>query len=242
MANAGNSPVWIRSNTFAGPVTGRLSIAVWLRIKENGVQPPLRLAVDGKSNGKNYYRFGSVGSLSPDPNINQVGSKWKRFAVHFDDLPIEGLSDVRVGFDLMGPGEVQIDNVQIYDRWFDENDAKAITQMLASTGTLLSKPETIDSCRRLLESYWVQFLDRYVETDSAGVVAGSANPGPGIRQAEVPQEHPLSGQPSGQPNAEVYQHNEYQPNEVWAPEEKPRSQMFRRFRNLVPKRKPQLRQ
>jgi len=61
MTNPGESPVWIRSNTFEGPASGRLSIAVWLRIKENGVQPPLRLAVDGKSNGKNYYRFGSVG-------------------------------------------------------------------------------------------------------------------------------------------------------------------------------------
>ena len=237
MTNTGDAPVWIRSNMFEGPSSGRLSIAVWLRIKENGVQPPLRLAVDGKSKGKNYYRFGSVGSLSPDPNMNQVDSKWKRFAVHFDDLPIDGLSDVRVGFDLMGPGEVLIDNVQVYDRWFDENDAKAITQMLASTGTLLSKPETIDTCRRVLEGYWVQFLDLYIETGSASVASGSAKSG--VRQAEVPPEQIRGTQPSG----EVYQQEEYRPSEVWAPEEKkPRSQMFRRFRNLVPARKPQLRQ
>ncbi len=235
MSNDGNSPVWIRSNAFSGPETGRISISVWLRIDENAPQPPLRLAVEGKSKGGNYYRFGSVGSLSPDPAINQVDSQWKRFAVHFDDLPIEGLSNVRVGFDLMGPGEVQIDNVQIYDRWFDENDAKAITQILASTSPLLSKPETIDSCRRLLEGYWIEFLDRYAQTGSPNVASSSA--GTSIRQADVPEE--VSREPASA--EEFYQPNQYEQGEVWNPEEKPRIPMFRRLRNLVPARKPQLR-
>ena len=240
MSNQELAPVWIRSNTFSGPKTARLSISVWLRIKEADSQPPLRLAVEGRSNGTDYYRFGSVGSLSPDPNLNQIDSKWKRFAVHFDDLPIEGLSDVRVGFDLMGPGEVLIDNVQLYDRWFDENDAKAITQMLASTGPLLSRPETIDGCRRLLESYWIQFLDRYV--DDAGPTVVATEPAlANARQANA-QKKPADGPTTEeiyQPNE--FENNEFEPNQGQVGEEKPRLPMFRRFRNMVPARKPQLR-
>jgi len=134
----------------------------------------------------------------------------------------------------MGPGEVLIDNVQVYDRWFDENDAKAITQILASAGTLLSKPETIDSCRRLLDGYWVQFLDLYIETGSTSVAASPAISG--VRQAELPREQPRGSRP----DTDAYQLDKYQPTEVWTPEEKkPMSQMFRRFRDLVPARKPQ---
>lgn len=238
MSSQDQTPVWIRSNTFAGPKTARLSISVWLRTKEASDQPPLRLAVEGRSNGADYYRFGSVGSLSPDPSMNQIDSKWKRFAVHFDDLPLEGLSDVRVGFDLMGPGEVLVDNVQIYDRWFDENDAKAITQMLASTGTLLSQPETIDSCRRLLEGYWIQFLDRYVDSgvEAKPTVVATDATELNIRQADV------EGESTESPTIEeFYQPDAFETNQERVGEEKPRLPMFRRFRNLVPARKPQLR-
>jgi len=250
MSNQDKAPVWIRSNTFMGPMTGRLSISVWLRTKDADAQPPLRLAVEGRSKGADYYRFGSVGSLAPDPSMNQIDSQWKRFAVHFDDLPIDGLTNVRVGFDLMGPGEVLIDNVQIYDRWFDENDAKAITQILASTGPLLSKPETIDSCRRLLENYWIQFLDRYIDGGPT-TVASNANK-LSVREAELQPQVQSEFQPDFQselPDAVIieevdppveHQASEYQPN-VGQAVEKPRIPMFRRFRNLVPTRKPQLR-
>jgi hypothetical protein len=153
------NPVWIRSNVFESPQTGRLSISVWLRTDDPAQQPPLRLAVEGKVGESNYYRFGSVGSLSPNPQSNQLSQQWQRFAVHFDDLPAERLTNLRIGFDLMGKGQVHVDQVEVFDRWFDENDAKAITQRLASCGPLLSNPATFESCRRLLGGYWLRFLD-----------------------------------------------------------------------------------
>lgn len=222
LANKDQTPVWIRSNIFEGPETGRLSISVWLRTNNPGEQPPLRLSVEGVSNGSNYYRFGSVGSLSPDPKLNQVDAKWKRFAVHFDDLPVDGLSNVRVGFDLMGPGEVEVDHVQVFDRWFDENDAKAVTQMLASTGPLLSKPEKFDSCRRLLGGYWTRFLDHYIST----------TPEPVASQPTPIQSEILSGSQFGPEFSELHNPEEFQAEE----QSKPRLPMFRRFRNLVPQR------
>ena len=53
--------------------------------------------------------------------------------------------------------------MEIFDRWFDENDSKAITQLLATASTLLSTPATYDRCRRLLESYWPRFLTKHFE-------------------------------------------------------------------------------
>ena len=154
--------VWIRSSRFTPPVTGRISITVWIK-SQTPQQPPLRLAIEGQTRGSTYYRFGAVGALAPDNNVNQIDQQWRRFAVHFDDLPTDQLIDLRVGFDLMGRGDVLIDRVRIYDRWFDEKDAKAMTQLLASALPMLSEAKTFESCRRIVESYWSRFLDEYIE-------------------------------------------------------------------------------
>ena len=170
LTNESNTPVWVRSNEFSAPETGRLSVSAWLKIDQPDL--PLRISLEGESGSSTYYRFGEIGGRVSADNGNQAGSQWQRFAVHFDDLPIENLDRLRVGFDLMGPGSVMIDRVEIFDRWFDENDSKAITQLLATASTLLSTPATYDRCRRLLESYWPRFLTEHFE-DQFGQLAGN---------------------------------------------------------------------
>lgn len=217
-----NQVVWVRSNKFEVTETGRLSISVWLKTETPDQQPPLRLALEGRSEGSSYYRFGSVGSLSPDSEANQIEERWKRFAVHFDDLPSEGLTDVRIGFDLMGPGQVTIDNVEIFDRWFDENDVKAMTQMLASTTPLLSDPMGYERCRQLMTSYWPKFLDQYIvlNDEPAGSETSEAS------ETVKPAKASLLGT-----DAKSEEDQEIQ--EI----EEPKVPMFRRIRNLVPQRK-----
>lgn len=237
MANDQPAPLWVRSNVFDATDTGRISISVWLKTEDPVNQPPLRLALEGQSNGTSYYRFGSVGSLSADTNTNQIEARWKRFAVHFDDLPVEGLSNVRIGFDLMGPGKVNIDNVQVFDRWFDENDAKAITQMLASTGPLLANPATFDSCRRVLTGYWPSFLDQFIELEESA----SEVPDHEARAIEIDSDSDelnlnsaASNSERSSAQAELDKQNLETDSETSVP-------MFRRIRNLVPQRKQAIR-
>ncbi len=154
-------PVWIRSNTLTLPETGRLSISVWLRTIDPANQPSLRISLDGVSDGDNLYRFGAIGSSSSAPDVNPIDTTWRRYAVHFDDLP-DDLTNIRIGFDLMEPGQISIDQVEVLDRWFDENDSVAITQLLASAGSQLQNPESVDGARRILESYWARFLDQHI--------------------------------------------------------------------------------
>ena len=110
-----------------------------------------------------------MGSLAADQKETQIGAQWRRFAVHFSDLPLETLTEVRVGFDLMGAGEVQIDRVELFDRWMDESDLKALTQIFASIGPLLDQPEKMEQCRQILNGYWPQFLREYVDESAASV-------------------------------------------------------------------------
>jgi hypothetical protein len=179
LTSAGEN-VWIRSNEFQAPETGRLSISVWLRADDPAGQPPLRISVEGTSQEGAYYRFGSVGSLAADKEVNQIGPQWKRFAVHFDDLPTRDLARLRIGFDLMGAGEIGIERVEVYDRWFDENDVKAVTQLLAGVGPLLANTESLERCRNVLGGYWPTFLDNSFEqldsSSTAEKTAGQPDP------------------------------------------------------------------
>lgn len=81
----------------------------------------------------------------------------------FDDLPQDSSGSVRIGFDMMGPGKVWIDEVQIYDRWLDEKDLKAMTQIFASVGPMMRQQENFDQVRRFLNGYWPLFLREYFD-------------------------------------------------------------------------------
>lgn len=186
-------PVWIRSEEFAAPGTGRLSVSVMLRTRNPEQQPPLRISVQGSDGEQLYYRFGSVGQA--DGVSEPIGSGWREFAVHFDDLPPGEDLPVRIGFDLMGSGEVQIDHVQVFDRWLDKQDSTAITQRLQIAGFELSGGGNLDKCRRILEDYWSCFLEEYFPAEGAGKPQAEQN-----SQARAPGEAGPSGRTSGLQN------------------------------------------
>ena len=146
-------PVWIRSNEFAAPRTGRLSVSAWIR-STGKQQPTVRIAVEGRTPQRSYYRFGAIGGNA----VRKLNSQWQKFAVHFDDLPIQGMDKLRVGFDLMEPGTIWIDQVEVFDRWLDRNDSTAITQRLAGAETMLENQGSWNSARLVLDNYWARFL------------------------------------------------------------------------------------
>jgi hypothetical protein len=173
ISNATEAATWIRSNRIEAPNTRRLSIAVWLRASVEGATekpaaaPKLRVALDAKIGDKDFYRFAEVAEdvnrrlkESNETNPSVIGNQWKRFAIHFEDLP-SGVSALRIGFDLMNASKVDIGRVQIYDRWFDDEEAQAITQLLASVDALLQHPDKVVQCRQLLNDDWAIFLDKH---------------------------------------------------------------------------------
>ncbi len=183
------SPVWIRSGEIPVPETGRMSISVQLRTGDPDRQPPLRISVQGSDGEQLYYRFGSVGET--DSESRPIGEDWREFAVHFDDLPPAPNQPVRIGFDLMGAGHVEIDEVRIYDRWLDKQDSNALTQQLQIAGYQLTSGGNIDKCRRILEGYWPRFLQVYfaepsvVPAESTAAAAANDEPPRASRLQEL---------------------------------------------------------
>lgn len=165
---------WLRSDPIPAPQTGRLSVSVWLKTKNAESQPPLRLAIEGQYRGQSYYRFATVGAGT---NAPQLRDHWGNtpYLFHIDDLPTSDLTDLRIGFDLMGPGEVWIDDVQVFELYFRENERDEIMKMIALADLHLGKGQ-IAQCERLLEGYWPRYLMAHVSDELVAQIAVNTTP------------------------------------------------------------------
>ena len=156
----GNGQVgWVRSRVFPTPKTGRVFVTVWLRIDDPKQQPPLRLAIEGRLNGQTYYQYASVGLGDKGRPLSNT---WQQYLLPVDDLPTKGLTDLRVGFDMMKQGTVWIDDVHVYDFLLYDNQPLELLKMVALAKDQLNQGKVVQ-CQRFLDSYWPRFLLEHVE-------------------------------------------------------------------------------
>lgn len=158
-----NGLATLRSNPFTPPATGRVSVAAWLRVAEGDPQPPLRLAVEGVDRTGEYYRFAPVGGL---PGAAPLRTSWTQFVLQIDSLPVDGLESLRVRFDLMGPGSVQIDDVRVFGLAFDEPQRTRLSGLIAEADQRLAAGD-VGGCALLLDSFWPCFLVAHVPVAGA---------------------------------------------------------------------------
>jgi hypothetical protein len=156
----------VRSNPFPPPSTGRVSVAVWLRILDGDPQPPLRLALEGVQDGREYYRFAPVGGLAGGKPLT---SGWSQFVLQVDDLPARGLESLRVRFDLLGPGSIEIDGVRVFDLAFDESQRVQLSRRLSVMEQRLAADD-VGSCVVELDTYWPRFLTAFVSDDAVAAL------------------------------------------------------------------------
>ncbi|HZL87225.1 MAG TPA: hypothetical protein VFB96_02520 [Pirellulaceae bacterium] len=211
----GNLPppvVWIRSEPIEPAVTGRISLVAWMKIADPKLQPKLRLAIEGKHNGKSFYRFANVGAPENGTPARPLGTQWAPYRFRLS-LPAEGISELRLGFDLMGEGEVWIDDVQIFDLWFEDAEQSELLKAIANADFLLTSGFVAD-CQRFVDGYWAQFLKLHVPLEANEVAPG---------ELFTP---PVSGSPALEGQARRERREERNAEQ---PEEKPG--MMERMRN-----------
>lgn len=151
-------PVWVRSEPFAPPLSGRAAVVAAVRVADPSQQPKLRLALEGRLDGQSYYRWSNIG-LGEDgrPLKSPLQREWTLYRFPLTDLPLSGLSELRVGFDLMSEGEVWIDDVQVHDFWFEDAEREQLLKGVAGADFQLSSGQ-LTPALRLYESYWPQLL------------------------------------------------------------------------------------
>ncbi|MFV1965258.1 MAG: hypothetical protein ACC628_07520 [Pirellulaceae bacterium] len=174
-----NTIAWVRSKPFKPPKTGRIYVLAWVRTRDSNTQPPLRLSIDGSDQ---YYRFAPLGY-----DVNAAGKptgqpaqplpeKWPAspYLLPIDDLPT-GLDKLLIGFDMMGEGEVWIDDVQVFDLYFQRNEQDELLKRVGIADFHLGKGRVSD-CTRYLNGYWPQLLLEHVTPPTARVAALPDNP------------------------------------------------------------------
>ena len=154
--------MWVRSEPIPIPQSGRLAVWAWLKSGDSETPPPVRLAIEGRLDGKTYYRYATVGGGTP--KSASLHNQWTQYWFQIDDLPSAGLTDLRVGFDMMGAGEIWIDDVQLYDVWFHENERDELIKHIGLADFNLTNGKLVE-CERYLESYWPRFLEQHVPLD-----------------------------------------------------------------------------
>ena len=86
--------------------------------------------------------------------------------MQFDDLPLDGLSQMRVRIDLMGAGAVWADDVQLFDLAFSESELRALYKLI-TLAAMSGKSEQIGDCMNILDGYWPRFLRQNVPAKQA---------------------------------------------------------------------------
>jgi hypothetical protein len=156
----------LRSNPFPPPAAGRISVAAWLRIEPGDPQPPLRMAVEGIEGSREYYRFAAVGGLAGG---RPLAAEWSLFVLQIDDLPAAEIDSLRVRFDLLGPGGVQIDDVRIFDLAFDASQRGRLAQQIAGLSHRFNQGD-IGAALVGLEGHWPMFLETFVSDAAVAAV------------------------------------------------------------------------
>ena len=158
-----NGPaVTLLSDPFEGPASGRLCMYAWLRVPDESRQPALELILAGKVDGQPFSRIAELGRSSDGQPAPKIQKDWAPYSFSVDDLPIDRLSELQVGFRLNGSGEVWIDDVQLdHLAGFDATDIKVLSQMFA-TAQVKQQRKKIGECIGILDGYWSRYLEKNV--------------------------------------------------------------------------------
>lgn len=165
---------WIRNGEFPAPKTGRLSLLAWVRTKDEAVQPQLRMAID---NGRGYYTFATLGKAVDGQPVNEkLGTNWpgEPYLFHCDTLPTD-LDNVSIGFDLVGEGEVWIDDVEVYDLYFFDTELNELIKNVATAHFQLEGGR-VTECERFLDGYWPRFVIEHVPPSRVAQLPRSTTP------------------------------------------------------------------
>lgn len=179
----------VASPTFRPPQTGLLLMAVWIRSPQPRMAAPLRLAVEATRDGKPYYRYAPLGGGPTHPTI---GNRWHRYLFGVYDLPIVGLQNLRIRFDLMGAGEVWIDDVQLSSVLLTNPESIHLRTTLATARFALNARRPGD-CHRFLAGFWPQVLAREVPLTQRAI-SPAEDTVPSSPPTELPERPPATVQ------------------------------------------------
>ncbi|MCA9191533.1 MAG: hypothetical protein KDB03_07220 [Planctomycetales bacterium] len=157
---------WVQSQPFAPPSTGRLRINAWLRMPATVDGVTVRLSLFGRlNNGSRFERTQVVGTQAGGAEISL---DWGRQPITVDvaDLPIGQLSDLTVAVDLIGPGRIWLDDVEVLETCLHPDEFRHLRGKLFAASQKLEAGNLFPA-EQLVRSYWMKHLRDYIVASPA---------------------------------------------------------------------------
>jgi hypothetical protein len=163
---SGGTAAALESDDFPTPPTGQLAMTVFARGHDIDPRTELRMVFEADHAGRTYRRSFIVGG--PQTGAQRLEPQWRPYAILVNDLPLDSRSQMRVRFELVGQGEVWLDNVKLYDLLFPlkfhpqaQAEIKQFFILIHAAQRAFEMGRLAD-CVRLLEGYWPRFISAYV--------------------------------------------------------------------------------
>ncbi|QDV22096.1 glycoside hydrolase family 10 protein [Aureliella helgolandensis] len=169
-----DASAWIQSRGFQPPATGRLAIDVWLRT--TAVSDPLlvRVSVWGrKSNGARYERSQQFGGLSESRSNLPIDWGRRPMQLFVGDVPVDELNELHLAVELIGPGQIWVDDVKIFESCLQPDERIHMRGQLLVAKERLAEGNPY-AAEQLLDSHWGRYLSEFkpVSMDSLQATAG----------------------------------------------------------------------
>ena len=146
-----DAKVRVLSHDFPAPETGRLVVSMKLRKGKSSDSPPFVLRL--LSTDESYQPFHHFKTISANDFTVQ--------GLSFVDLPTQPNLRLRISLELLGAGEVWIDDIRLFDRWILEDEKKDLTKIIMRAVTQRRSGD-LAGCYQTLSGYWPRFLLRHV--------------------------------------------------------------------------------
>lgn len=166
LQNSGAGVASIVSDEFPVPPTGQLGMLVFVCGQNVGPATTVRLVFEIEGQPTRYRQYSVLGGERP--GAVPITADWGTgFAFGQDDLPLDSRARMRIKFELTGPGEIWIDNVQLYSLLFPlyyygpgSKERLQLVKRRAEAESELNHGELAE-CVRTLEGYWPRFINAY---------------------------------------------------------------------------------
>ena len=150
---------WVQSRPIVPPRTGRLAVQAWFRAPAVGDPLLVRLAVVGRTHsGQRFERSMELGGRADN---SAIAIDWGRkpATLYVGDVSSESVAELSVLIELVGPGKVWVDDVQVFESFLQPDERNHLRGELLVAQKKLGE-KNLYAAERLLDSHWGQYLFR----------------------------------------------------------------------------------
>lgn len=178
--NQSDNVATLESNSFATPPTGELAVTLFVRSNVVDPKTELRIVFEADSGTQTYRRFAVVGGTQA--GSPPLGSEWQPYGFS-EKVPLDSSGRMRMKLELVGKGEVWVDQVQLYDLLFPlsfyPHSQQEKLELVKLRNAVDSARENGDysQCVQILEGYWPRFLTAYTPASQPPIAEQPKVPG-----------------------------------------------------------------